>query len=716
MAEIQITDGFGLSTSVQLGDDSPFTKSKLLHLKSLNQSLKNEIDKPIDQTSLTGFTFGADWSSPTAELGDVAKVTGGVGVCGTVSIARPADKTLFGDDEFSPKIAITADQCWIGIEMDATADASIKASADGFGIGISGTAKLGLAAYTLVTRTAGKFPDLLDGLKAALDGYSIAATADALSNLPLGTVCVTELTGTVTLSGSYELPVSINALASADLPFNYKISVQPEATVKLGGSIALCGDMIVRAYKLTETSLVIGVYKKKGTTLSASFTAGAGVEVDEGTTDLAAAILGAVFPAVNCKGAGITGGDAADLDSALKDCIDHSLSIAMNVCCSAATTDEAAVIYQVDLSAGSADDTNAALKSALGGDWTLLSHLPNAQFLRNIVKDSKEYKHKIAINLFGLYNAEEADTYVKSCTILHEGAQISVIDKAKASRISVAATPYASDPNKLRTALAQDFVVTVTYAVVAQKLQPDLTIQQTYFLYSNALPRQKMQDQLLLGAALKLLQPADWAATLAANAVFPHAHISASAKYNNAGVLNLFFANPGQHAPRSATEFERVGRTAMIATLDPGDDAAPQRLAVLNNDSIWAAMDANGDKGAFNTIPDLAQLPLPTLEAVGTDWEGIAWWAGTMAQVAPKLTDMLTYIATIPGGDFSTNPVFMSKRQSLQTVLGNVAKNTHAAFVEGWGMAVVFALAGAGSQRSMDVSWTGNTKHYESNS
>jgi hypothetical protein len=154
----------------------------------------------------------------------------------------------------------------------------------------------------------------------------------------------------------------------------------------------------------------------------------------------------------------------------------------------------------------------------------------------------------------------------------------------------------------------------------------------------------------------------------------------------------------------------------MIATLDPGDDAAPQRLAVLKDDQIWAAMDANGDKGAFNTIPGLAQLPLPTLEAVGTDWEGIAWWAGTMAQVAPKLTDMLTYSATIPGGDFSTNQVFMAKRQALQTVLGNVAKNTHAAFVEGWGMAVVFALAGAGSQRSMDVSWTGNTKHYESNS
>lgn len=715
MPEIQITDGFGLNTTVQLADDSPFTRSKLLHLKSLDQSLKNEIDKPIDQTFLKGFTFGADWSSPTATFGGVANVAGGVGVCGTVSIARPADKKLFGDDDFSPEIDIGADQCWIGVEIDATADAGVKASADGFGIGLSGTAKLGMTAYTRISKSGGQFPVLLDGLKAALDGYYIAATADALRAMPAGTVCVNELTGSVTLSGSYQLPVSINALASADLPFNYKISVQPEATVKLAGSIALCGDMIVRAHKAAPDSLVIGVYKKKGTTLSASFTAGAGVEVDEGTTDLAAAVLGAVFPGVNCKGAGISEDNAAGLDDALKDSIDHSLSVSVNLSCSAATTDEAAVIYQVDLGKGSLDDTNAALKSALGGDWTLLSELPNAQRLRDIVKDAKEYKHKIAVNLFGLYNAEEVDTYVKSCTILHEGGQLSVIDKLKATRISVGSTPYAANPDKLRTALAQDFVVTVTYAVVAQKLQPDLTIQQTYFAYDKALARQKMKDQILLGAALQLLQPAEWTATLAATPVFPHAHISASAKYNNAGVLNLFFTDSARHTPRSAPEFEHTGREAMIATLDPGDDSAPQRLAVLKDDRLWAAMDANGDKGAFNTIPGLAQLPLPTLEAVGTDWEGIAWWAGTMANVAPKLTDMLACIATIPGGDFSTNPVFMSKREALQAVLGNVVKDTHAAFVEGWGMAVVFALAGAGSQRSMDIRWTGVTRHYESN-
>jgi hypothetical protein len=717
MATLKITDEFGLNTTVQFRDDSPFATSKLIHIAAVGQGLKNEIDKPIDQTFLKGFTFGADWSSPTSMLADVAKVTGGAGVCGAVSIARPIDKTLFPDDGFAPKIALTPDQCWVGIEIDASVDASLKASADGFGVGIAGTTKLGLTTHTLINKSGGQFPVLLDGLKAALDSFYVVSTAEALRNLPVGIVCVSELGGTVAISGSYQLPVSITPLASADLPFNYKVSVQPDATLKLAGSIAFSGDLIVRAHKLTGTTLEIGVYKKKGSTLSASFTAESGVGIDLGTTDLAAAILNTAFPGVNSKGAGISGGSAEELNDALKDCVDRSLSIAMNVSCSAATTDEAAVIYHVDLSTGSADTTNAALKSALHGDWTLLARLPNAQSLRNIVTDSKEYKHKLAINLFGIYNAENVDTYVQSCTILHdENGHVSVIDKASASRISVAAMPYAADADKLRTALAQDFLATISYAVVASKVQPALAIQQSYFLYDKALPRQKMVDQILLGVALKLFAKGDWDATLRDSSVFPHAHISASAKYKDANILSLFFSDPIQHKPRTRAEIERAGRDAMIASIDPGDPAGSQRLSVLNDDQIWSAMDSTGNIAAFNTIPGLTQLSLPLLEAVGTDWEAIAWWADSMQHVPPRLADTLGFLATLPAsGDFSANPDFIAKTKLLQNALAGVARKTHAAFAGGWGMAVVFALAGTGAERDMDISWSSSTKHYEAN-
>ena len=49
---------------------------------------------------------------------------------------------------------------------------------------------------------------------------------------------------------------------------------------------------------------------------------------------------------------GITGKDAAALDDALQDCVDHSLSLSLNAACSAAITDEAAASYSIDLSTG----------------------------------------------------------------------------------------------------------------------------------------------------------------------------------------------------------------------------------------------------------------------------------------------------------------------------------------------------------------------------
>jgi len=229
-----------------------------------------------------------------------------------------------------------------------------------------------------------------------------------------------------------------------------------------------------------------------------------------------------------------------------------------------------------------------------------------------------------------------------------------------------------------------------------------------------------MQDQILLGVALKLIDEGQktqyWERTLAASRAFPHAHVSASNKYGNDGVLALFFADPGQRIPRSRPEIERAGRNVMIALLDPGDPAGPERLAALQNDSVWNAMDVNGNVAAFKTIPGLSQLSVTALGAVGVDWTAISWWADAMSKTALKLKDLLAFLETIPGDDFSHNPEFIAKTNAFQNILGNFVKKTHAEFVNGWGMAVVFALAGSGSQRDMDISWDHVLKHYHSNS
>jgi hypothetical protein len=201
MADLQITDEFGLNTSVQLRDDSPLAKAKLTNLSSITRSLKDETDKPIDQTSLKDFTIGMDCSTPQALIGSSTSITACTGVSGAISILRPVDKTLFSDDMFAP-VPISPDPCWMRVELDVSVDADLEGTADGFGVGIKGTAKRGLTTFTLIEATGNQFPVFRDCLKSALDHFYIASTADSLRNQTKGTVCATELCGTVTLSGS----------------------------------------------------------------------------------------------------------------------------------------------------------------------------------------------------------------------------------------------------------------------------------------------------------------------------------------------------------------------------------------------------------------------------------------------------------------------------------------------------------------------------------
>gem|GEM_PF-1908212 len=720
MAQIQIADKNGNSTIVDLRDDSLLAKGRLLSLLSQTGSFVDEIQEPIDKTELAEITFEAAYSSPNASIGDIAGLSAEANASVDVSIALPDAKTLFANDPFSPEIVIKPTECWIGISLQASVDASVNATGEGFGINVDGTAGVGLTTYTKIESTGGRFPALIDGLKMALDGVHLASSSAALRNLPVGIVCTNEISGSVTFAGSYELPVSVNALASADLPFEYAIKVQPEVTLGLSGSVAISGDLMVRTYKIADTVLCLGVYKKKGTVLAASFTTSAGIELDKDSTILAKKILAKIFPDVDSTAIGIGGDDMASVDSALKASIDHNFSASVNGSCTAVISDEAAVIYQVDLSARNVEATDAALKSALQGDWTLLSRLGNAKQIRNVVIDAKENKRGLTINLFGLYNSAASSTYLQSCTMLcDENGHVSVTDKTNASRIRFAATPYAADADKVRLALAQDFLVTASYSVVASRVQPAITIQQSYFLYANKMSQQTMRDQISIGAALGLIRDDDerqlWDQTVAANSEFAAARIFASAKYDADKALSLFFADAGLRQPRTRAQIEQIGRDTMIALIDAGDPGGSQRRTALASDSIWDAMDSTGNVNAFVTIPQLSQLPPPMLGAIGADWIAIRWWADAMLNVAPKLAELLALLDTISPDGFNSNPIFTEKVKAFRSVLGDFAKKTHASFVGGWGIAVVFALAGSNSNRAMDISWSGMAKHYESN-
>jgi hypothetical protein len=711
MPDISITDNVGLTASLQLTDTSPFSFSKLASLNFNNLPVVSDFKKPIDQSTIRDASCGVKLTAPSLLIGDGTQFIVQSEVTGELSIHKPSDKTLFDDDGFTPEIAIANGECWIGFEVQTSLTAKVSAAFDGFGVGLQGTTAVGLGTHLLLKSASGVLPTLEEGLKAVLNSYTVARNAAAVRNQPLGIATTAGLSGTVKFSASYSLPVNVNPLATAGLPFQYQLTVNPEVTLEIAGELALLGDFVLRCYKTNETQLIIGLYKKKETRLAAKFTGSGGLTADVGKTDVLTPLLGAIFPATKATAAGFAGEDAEALQDAVKDCVDDSLSAALNGSCSASKADESAVVYAIDLAAN-ASQTDDALTAAFHGNWTLIDRLPNAKRLRNIFREKHERTHKITVNLLGFYNAIAADDYLKSCTILRDpNGPIVIVDKVRATHIAAAGLPHLADDQRLRSALAEGFLSTVTYAATRLK---DFTVQQSYEKYAANMSSQDLRRQVLLGRALRLITNGAWDAVLSGNSTFDHAKASVTARYSSASVLRLFFSDPASRTAYRRDQLERAGRNARTQLLDQHQDNGDARLKALADDVTWSAMDESGNTATFKTFPGLRSFNENELGAIEADWIDIAWWTDAMQKVAPKLVPVLAAAERSTAADPTTDPEFMKARQALQDSLASVATHAKSAFGDGWGLLVLFLLSEGVPALTMDLGWNEESRHYES--
>jgi hypothetical protein len=713
MADIKITDNFGLTADLQIRDSSPLAKARLTQLVSPGKELFAEFDKPIDHADLKSFSLDAIATSPDLLSRDLPSLTmvGGIN-CG-ISILTSADGSVFGKDQFSPSIPIASNEAWLGVELDVVAKARVAMSANSVGIAFEGDGKIACTTYTLSSVLKLPLPLLRDACSEGFSNFSITTSPDAIREQLPNTVNQTEVSGSITTKMTLRQPYDLNALATVNLPFNAIASIKPNLTLQVAGSITIAGDFIFRSYKKPEGVARIGVYKKHGSTFTAAFTAGAGIGGNLGVDDLLGRLLNAAFPGVDVAAAGITGENAKALNKVINDGIDRSLTAQLNATCSAAYTDEAAVVYEIQLDEGVVEATDSALKLALEADWTSLDALPNAHRIRNIIVDTVDKKSSITLNLFGIYSATSVTDYVKSSTLLlDESGQMSIIDRLETSRIGAASTPYASDPEKLRKALMEDFICTASYAVLSGKLNLQLSVIQSYLDYKRNMSRSDMNQNVLLGYELGLIPKGSLDAILSTTPSFPHACVSATVRYDTPSLMTMFFSDPVALKARTQDELEQMGRDTMCAFLDPSDPTDVVRMDILKNSEAWAAMDELGNTTGFGNIVYLHHLGPTQLAGVASDWVSIRWWADAITKVAPALRDTIAALKTAPAGNPAQDPSFMKQRARLANALGTVTRNTDAAFVHGWGEAVIFALSGKHGAAEMDISWNSNQRHY----
>ena len=546
----------------------------------------------------------------------------------------------------------------------------------------------------------------------AISHLRILTTADDVLAIEQDVIHTVDLTGSVKVGGSWSLPISVNQLSLADakLPFNAEVSVTPAMAVSVEGDVALTSEFAVRFRRSSTNLLRLGLYKKKGQTFEASFTAAAGIQAGSGQTagiqagagqrDLINKILKAIAPGVDFSS--MQPGDAATFQQVVKDSLDRSLAISLNAACSAAFFDEAAIVYEIDTAAGDAavhQATKDAIARALLGDWTAVSLLPNAHKIRNVVTDTVDKSYSFTINLLGLYNRRSVDDFVRSMRIIRnlEDGSVVVTDSITATEIVTASAPLAADPDRLRAALDEAFVATVTYKALHTGigLNADFHARQDFLLYEDSMSYREALKQLNAGEVLGVMPIAVKTGLTSQGPSVRHARFSATCTYDNQRVLQLFFSNVATMEPRTKTDLTKIGRQVLARLLDPPDPTDNQRIAVLNSDSSWAKMDDN---------------PAQILSPFRSDWVVITWWASAVATLGPQLADTIRF-AKIVQGDPTANADFMKKRAALALALDGVTHKMKPAFDKAFPICVMASLAGPATAPDcvFEASWNGTT-------
>ena len=698
MAQITLGDLTG-SSQIDTSDQSLAGKSQLTALTTGTSELLAALPKPLTDPTFTDARFSAAFDKPTIPLeGNTVDVQASVN--STVSVARSADSPLLGDDDYDP-VVINANECWVSFELDTSLSGSVEVPLpDGFGVNFTVSSAPTFATYLLIPADRAPETTLSQGISQILDAFSILdSSADILSIAP-DVIYTSDISGVVKIGGSWSLPLSVNqlSLADASLPFDSSISVNPAVSVGVKGDISLTSEFSVRFRRSAANLLRLGLYKKKGTTFDVSFTSSAGLGVNSGQTDLIDEFLTAVGPGVDFSS--LQPGDSANFQQVLNDSLYRSLAFSLNAACSAAYSDEAAIVYEIDTSAGDRA-TADAIASALTGNWVGISQLPNARKIRNVITDTVETKFAVTVNVLGLYNYRSVADFVRSMKVVtnRDDGSVVITDSATATHIVTASTPLAADPDRLRAALYEAFVATATYKALltGTGVNPVFGATQDYFLYKDSMPYRAALTQLNTGEVLGVMQPAVKTGQTDPGGAIRHARFVASCKYGNDDVLRFFFSDISGFKPRKTVDLEKIGRTVLASLLDLQNPIDRKRYLMLNDDAAWAQLDATG-----SNIPD----------PYYSDWYDITVaWAPAIAKVGPLLADIIAYAKTV-AGDPTADPVFMKKRAAVALALDGATHKTHASANPNFPICVMATLAGLTPGENPPVfqaSWNGAT-------
>jgi len=697
MATIQLTDDLGLDADVTLAPFSALLKyfQQLPALRLTNADFSKAGGLTLDQPALTAVSSGLSFDKDVTAGPGATAISISAGAHGSLELIQRTPVVTTLQDVNSEDVEIAAGTCYLAFGVQAS-------------VGVSGgTAGTGLLQFgvgpgeTIDIRNYQSFPlqhgiTLLDAVKETVGNFIIPASSDDLASVPEGCVATVTGTGSLKLSGTANLLAVTNPLASVALPEPLPaLSVTAGGTVQVGATLVLRCTFQVCARNTAPGHVQLGWYRQSASDFAVDATVSESLSAGFGTTDLFSSLIGAISSSAaadltELQNVGLSPARIQAIQGAVTAAVNRKLELALSAEIGATDSGSTMFLYDIDLSALTAD-SREALDQALRGDLSELhgSPLPGVTPVQSAWEKARSSRIRLDVNLLGILNFGSVSTLTTSGSVLVEPATGSLVitDKATAERVRSTAVNFGADTQKLRHVMAESFLLTATYQGLQQQVGgPVLTCSHDFFDLDNDTSLDGMVHELRVGSALGIFSGGD-AAPPAGIDDFGRTMIHASTAYASSLAETLFLDPAGEPIPQGF--YEQAGRAAIQLLVAEGDADAGRRKPAIDDD-LWSQMKDQGQPGFALLFPNESA---PLLGAITADYSAIVWWADAMACAGQRLSAIRKWFADHPTAR-QDDPEFQSLRKDLASHLKAVAATTSEQFGEPWGLVAMDQASG----------------------
>ncbi len=703
MATFQISDGINPAIDVTPNPNSGLIKyfKNLADITVSGAVLALKSGTSLADPTLTSMSAGVTFAEPIDVGTNQVDLKIGGGLTGSLAVFVPHGSApkLFDPDPYDDPIAVTSDDRYVSFGLLASINDSIATAPGDLKFGLSAGGSITITDYRRFT-VRPVAPSLADAVRDTVAQFKIPADIEDLQNLAPGEIVTINGTGLIKFSATADLLTAVNPLASASLPAPLPtVAIKAGGSISVGADIELSGEFQIRVSKIDANIVRLAYYRKSGETLDVKVTASAGLSANIGDGDIIGTLMSAISSdakadADELKRSALTADEIQNIQEAIKASIARTVEIAVSAELSGTREQKAAFLYDVNLGALSAA-SRAAIHSALDGDLSALtadpsSPLPGIVSAYDLFSNVRQRKYSLQVNLLGILNYGYVSKLMTLGKTIYEPTtgQLVISDSVTASRIStVVANIGVADPEKLRQAMAENFLITVAYrGARSAGLVPTLTTSHSFFALNQHTSQETLRDELDVGVALGLLDATSETNLVASAPEFGKTLYYAATDYDDT-LSNSLFLDESQ--PRATDFYEQAGLQA-VASLIRSNDADAARLLPTRDADLWQKMKAAGQpgiKGLFPGVPD------SVIGAIIADYSLICWWSFAMNETAKKLSAMQNFLSSRPTVDDQNND-FKRLRTDLANHLRSVAANTKEDFGRPWGLLAMFIASG----------------------